>query len=97
MPRKWLQTINVWRVRRYAVSQESWERVRAKGRGRYVLREGLTLYGAKATSLYSYIGRYFFTGIVMGYMTWGEQEKRYKEALVSPPVTAPIDNQILPR
>jgi hypothetical protein len=109
--KKWLKTINAWRVGRYQFSQERWERVRAKGRGQFVLREGLTwmvimiafrdvtgfiFYGSEASSLWSYGVQYFVTGIVVGYMTWGEQESNYKKGRLNPPVSDPANNQILP-
>ncbi len=44
---------------------------------------GYILYGGKASSLWSYIGQYFVTGVVVGYMTWGEQESKHKKAGVN--------------
>ena len=35
-----------------------------------------------------YIFQFMFSGIALGYSVWGEQERKYKEALNSPPQTS---------
>jgi len=91
-----LQTIDGWRPRRFQFTLERWEQVRTMGRGQFVWRQGLTLmvfmtafndvvahiiYGAdNVSSIWGYLGKYFFIGIFLGYMEWHDQESKYKQA-----------------
>src|ERR1043165_426827 len=93
---KWLKTIDSLRPRRPHFSLERWAQVRAEGRGRFVLRCGLTgmvlltafhdvvahiIYSAdKVPSIWGYLGQYFFLGVFLGYMEWHDQENKYRQA-----------------
>src|SRR5215510_14557204 len=100
--KNWLQTLNAWRLGGYQFTPESWEQIRAKGRGRFVLRKGLTwmiiltavmdvfthlIYAGNGFGLWSFTFQGFVTGVFLGYQEWGENEVNYKKARLPPPVS----------
>lgn len=95
----WLKSVDAWRVSKYGFSMERWEVERAKGKGQFVLRRALTcmvfmiafhdvgnhiFYAGKEFSLWSYLGKYFILGIILGYVSWLDQENEYKKAVSLP-------------
>ena len=98
-----VKAFKAWRSRIGQYSPEQWAKVRAKGRGQFVLRETFS-YTVYAVALYdlatqifdfnhpfrfgSYIFQFAFGGIWLGYSVWGDQESKYKKALKSSPQTS---------
>jgi hypothetical protein len=96
--RSLVKAFKTWRSGRQQFSPEDWAKVRAKGRGRFVLREAFsyTVYTVAIWDLVtqftdyghpfrfaSYIFQFAFSGIFLGYWTWGDHEVKYKKALQS--------------
>ena len=96
-----LKKFQAWRFRRKQSSErrtlERWEKIRARGKARFVygsaLAYGLTMagildvidnvfYGGTEYSLLSNIFVYPIMGIVMGHVTWWDMEGKYKAALI---------------
>ena len=91
--------LQTWRFRSQQRSLERWEQVRAKGKGHFVLRQALTFAvmmtafrdvadnlldgSAQVSSLRFHIVGYFLTGILVGYMAWGDREGKFKKARLS--------------
>src|SRR5262245_27257378 len=82
------------RLRREQLSLQRWPEIRAKGRGQYVLRQAFSfavfatalfdvvnqIFHFGASSLWEHIAQYAFTGVFIGYLTWSDQEAKYKKA-----------------
>jgi hypothetical protein len=100
---RFVKAFKDWRSQRGRYSPERWATIRAKGRGRFVLRETFS-YTVYALALYdvvnqlwrhvqpfkfgSCIFQFAFSGVWLGYWVWSEQEGKYKKALNSPPQTS---------
>ena len=106
-----VKTIQAWRSRRHQRSEqrslEWWERQRADGKTRFVIRSALT-YGLTIVGLTDIVGRLFsstepfllakgvfFTlvGVLMGLSTWSDMEAKYKKALNEARAKALPDSQ----
>lgn len=99
--------------RRKQSSLERWERIRAKGKARFVLHQALTWTvfmtalrdvsdqifegGGQVSNLRFHIVIYSLTGIFVGLFAWWSQEGKYKNALLNRRVQAAFDNQLTPR
>ena len=93
---KWLKRIDAWRSRRFQFTLDRWDQVRVKGRGPFVLRQGLTWMvmmtaghdvlahiicsADKVPGIWGYLGQYFVTGIFLGYGEWSSNEDKYRDA-----------------
>jgi len=94
-----LKGIQAWRSRRvqrrHQRSLEWWERERANGKTRFVIRSALT-YGLTIVAVTDIVGHLFhntqplalakgvfftFFGVLMGLSTWSDMESKYKKAL----------------
>ncbi len=96
--KKWLNRIQGWRSRKELRSLQWWERERAYGKSRFILRIGLTYgltvvgvtdisrhvfgEGAHSESLLFKLISYTVTGAVIASFTWSSWETKYKKALV---------------
>ena len=110
-----LKRIQAWRSRRvqrrHQRSLEWWERERANGKTRFVIRSALT-YGLTIVGLTDVFGHLFsstepflvakgvfFTlfGIGMGLSEWSDMESKYKDALRKARTNPLPDSQSLPQ
>jgi|SRR5215213_1891258 len=110
---KLLTTFKGWSSRRQQPSLERWAQERAKGKGRFVLRQAFTFAvfmtavrdvtnhirheDARVTSLWFNIIGYALTGVVIGYVAWWYQEGKYKDAQLNGSLPTSFDNRITPR
>ena len=87
--KRWWQKMWAWKLRRDQRALQDWVRVRAGGRGRYVLRTTLLISAAMFT-VHEIVGDTvgFLTiatalcsGVAISYFTWSDSEDRYKRAL----------------
>jgi hypothetical protein len=98
-----VKAFKAWNSQRGHYSPERWAAIRAKGRGRFVLRQSFsyTVYGIAiydvGTQLFHYghpfsfgfyMFQFAFCGLWFGYGVWGDQETKYKKALNSSPQTS---------
>jgi hypothetical protein len=104
---------NAWRSRRQQLSLARWAQERAKGRARYVLRQAFTFAvlmtacrdvinhfyndGGHVFGDWFYIAQHAVTGLFIGYVTWSDQEGKYKDAQITARLQTPFDNRIKPR
>src|SRR5687768_13260669 len=94
--KKWLKRFQAWRAQRQRFSVERWERVRAKGKTRFIVRTALT-YGLAVTAamgildyvfddriqLFRLLARLIFfslVGIPIAFSAWSNKETNYKNA-----------------
>lgn len=94
--KKWLKRLQAWRAQRQQISLNRWERTRAKGKARFVVRTALT-YGVAVTvamgilqylidnriEFFTLVGRIIFfsvVGIPIAFSAWSDKETNYKEA-----------------
>jgi hypothetical protein len=98
MMERWLKRFQAWRAQKQQRSLEKWERVRAKGKARYVVRAtltfGLTMILITGIIDYLFNGRiqrshivftiicYSLAGIVIGFIEWWDHEGKYKNHLL---------------
>ena len=98
-----VKAFKAWNSQRGHYSPERWAAIRAKGRGRFVLRQSFS-YTVYAMAIYDvfnqiryhghpfsfgfYIFQFAFCGLWFGYSVWGDQEAIYKKALNSSPQTS---------
>ena len=96
--RRLVKAFSDWRSRIGEFTPEQWAVIRAKGRGRFVLRQMFpyTVYMIALYDVFTQLGHhgqpfefgsYIFQaavcGIFVGYGVWGDQEAKYKKALKS--------------
>lgn len=110
-----LKKFQVWRSRRQQSSKrrelERWEKIRARGKARFVfggaLTSGLTVaaifdvidnvfYGGTKFSLLSNIILYSIMGLVIGLFTWWDMEGKYNAALIDARVKASSSGALPP-
>lgn len=97
-----VKAFKAWRSQFGPYSPERWATIKAKGKGRFVLRQTfcITVYGVAlydlVTQLFDYglpfkfglyIFQFLFMGVWIGYSTWWDHEAKYKKALKSSPQT----------
>jgi hypothetical protein len=95
-----VKTYKAWRSGGQQFTPEGWAKVRAKGRGQFVVRQmfPFTVYSVALYDLVTqftdyghpfkfgfHIFQFAFCGIWYGYRVWGENENKYKKALNSLP------------
>jgi len=103
----WLKIIQAWRSRRQQRSLHWWERIRAKGKNRFVLEAALSYgvltvgvtdvfeylsYGAHYISL-GHLIQHILTGMIVALFGWSSWEVKYDKALRE----ALSDSKILPQ
>lgn len=108
-----IKSLKAWRIRSQQRSLERWEQVRAKGRVRFVLRQGLIFPvvmiamqdvaanifydGGQISNLWFNLVQYFLIGIFAGYMGWSDREGKYMNACLNRRLQTPFDDRIMPR
>ena len=91
----WFKRIQAWHSGRQQRSLEKWERIRAKGKVRFVVRSALAFVllmivpigtveffhdGSQFSDFRLWLISLLVTGIFFGFVTWWDKEGRYKSA-----------------